>query len=687
MEYRRFVAYIYEYVNGRKQKNAGFAKLESRNGLLRMQVSLQKIPREEETLSIYGFVREGDWLPGIFLGQCSVRAGSGTLRLATPAAQVGGSRYSFGELCGLWAEGSSGRKYITVFDDEGVDTTKLVPELPGEKEAESGAGDVVEEVPEIEARAGERTEVEVAAEKSEIGSEADVGEEAEVVSKVERRDIEAKVGAGEKVEAMSEAEKTRTEIEAEAKEKTVAIAEVKKPGIETETDARDKTVAALEAEKPETAAKVGAGKKAEAVSKVEKPDIEAKVDAGEEVGAMSEMEKPGTETEANAREKTVTIAEVKKPGTETETNAGEKTGASLEVEKPEIKAEADAPQKAGAALGAEKSDTKSEADVGKKTGAVLETEKPDTETEANVGKRTGAVLEAEKPDTKIEIDAREKAEAVLDVEKPNTETNAGGTEKMEVASGAEHMPEPEAGQGEPGVRAAEAKVEPDQAKGALKELETEVESVQPTSETRAPGAEKSSEQAQNDTEWNYRNASETEKRNQTTEWNSQNTSKAEKRNQTAPHAEIHKKNRPETMPPNGRMRAQEAACMPCRCPYMRSAPTQLDRKWQFMRTRFPHFQPFSGNEVVACLQITPRELPCIFQGYSRRANNSFLMHGFSQYRHLLFGRLREGGYILGVPGIFESQEMMMANMFGFPEFREAEGNRCGRRFGYWCRRI
>lgn len=32
-DYHRFVAYIYEYVNGKKMQNTGFAKIELRNAL------------------------------------------------------------------------------------------------------------------------------------------------------------------------------------------------------------------------------------------------------------------------------------------------------------------------------------------------------------------------------------------------------------------------------------------------------------------------------------------------------------------------------------------------------------------------------------------------------------------------------------------------------------------------------
>ena len=37
-DYSRFITYIYEYVNGIKQYNAGFTKVEVRNGICKLQL-------------------------------------------------------------------------------------------------------------------------------------------------------------------------------------------------------------------------------------------------------------------------------------------------------------------------------------------------------------------------------------------------------------------------------------------------------------------------------------------------------------------------------------------------------------------------------------------------------------------------------------------------------------------------
>lgn len=79
----------------------------------------------------------------------------------------------------------------------------------------------------------------------------------------------------------------------------------------------------------------------------------------------------------------------------------------------------------------------------------------------------------------------------------------------------------------------------------------------------------------------------------------------------------------------------------------------------------------------------------------RLANNSFLLHGYYNYHHLLY--IEDDGQIwIGVPGIFHEKEKMAANAFGFLEFRRLtdmeielseEEKNTYEDFGYWCRKI
>lgn len=56
-------------------------------------------------------------------------------------------------------------------------------------------------------------------------------------------------------------------------------------------------------------------------------------------------------------------------------------------------------------------------------------------------------------------------------------------------------------------------------------------------------------------------------------------------------------------------------------------------------------------------------------------NNSFLIHGFFNYHHLMVKKVTENSktkYYLGVPGVYDKPERMMALLFGFPEFEAGQ---------------
>ena len=101
------------------------------------------------------------------------------------------------------------------------------------------------------------------------------------------------------------------------------------------------------------------------------------------------------------------------------------------------------------------------------------------------------------------------------------------------------------------------------------------------------------------------------------------------------------------------------------------------------------FIPFSDEEITDCQKVTPADLRILGRRDRGLMNNNFLRYGVKNYGHLLIGKRKEDGrYILGVPGIYERQESLMANMFGFPYFKECAGSRERRgRFGYWYRLI
>lgn len=103
--------------------------------------------------------------------------------------------------------------------------------------------------------------------------------------------------------------------------------------------------------------------------------------------------------------------------------------------------------------------------------------------------------------------------------------------------------------------------------------------------------------------------------------------------------------------------------------------------------RRERFEPFQDDEIVNCVQIMPCDIVRLQQEQWQVGRSSFLQHGYYQYRHLLLGTMRDGRYILGVPGMRNPQEKYMAEMFGFPHFKTSKICSCGRAFGYWYKEL
>lgn len=102
---------------------------------------------------------------------------------------------------------------------------------------------------------------------------------------------------------------------------------------------------------------------------------------------------------------------------------------------------------------------------------------------------------------------------------------------------------------------------------------------------------------------------------------------------------------------------------------------------------YPRMYPFEDNEIAWCVRIEPQDIGLFPVEAWLLGNNSFLLHGYYSYRHLIFARINDKNgfnYILGVPGIYHNREKFMAKMFGFENFKcvKRKTQRTGE-FGYW----
>lgn len=111
---------------------------------------------------------------------------------------------------------------------------------------------------------------------------------------------------------------------------------------------------------------------------------------------------------------------------------------------------------------------------------------------------------------------------------------------------------------------------------------------------------------------------------------------------------------------------------------------QWMQTWRHMLRTYPVLNQFQDKSVLG-VRIEIKDVRMLPEKYWSIINNSFLLHGFFNYRYLAFGRIGQKWFI-GVPGIYQNQEHVMASVFGFPDFlARIEKTGQGEQPGYWYR--
>lgn len=110
--------------------------------------------------------------------------------------------------------------------------------------------------------------------------------------------------------------------------------------------------------------------------------------------------------------------------------------------------------------------------------------------------------------------------------------------------------------------------------------------------------------------------------------------------------------------------------------------------WNRLRAAYPKVTAFECADGCEILVIKPQDIGLLPRENWLYGNNSFLLHGYYNYRYLILARLgkpgERGRYILGVPGHYGNNEKYMAAMFGFDRFvRSTRQPPRDSRFGYW----
>lgn len=123
----------------------------------------------------------------------------------------------------------------------------------------------------------------------------------------------------------------------------------------------------------------------------------------------------------------------------------------------------------------------------------------------------------------------------------------------------------------------------------------------------------------------------------------------------------------------------------------RADSTQPD-PFEKLFMRADYIDVFDDDYFYDCIEVSPEKLKSLNQKEIDITGNSFLLHGYYNFRHILFGRVRDNldntKYFIGVPGMYCNRERYMASMFGFNNFKKSHrSDYANPYFGYWYQEI
>lgn len=123
----------------------------------------------------------------------------------------------------------------------------------------------------------------------------------------------------------------------------------------------------------------------------------------------------------------------------------------------------------------------------------------------------------------------------------------------------------------------------------------------------------------------------------------------------------------------------------------RAAATQPN-PYEKLFVRADYVDVFDDDYFYDCIETSPEKLKNLNLNEPDIAGNSFLLHGYYNFRHILFGRVRDNldntQYFIGVPGMYCNRERYMASMFGFNNFKKSHrSDYANPYFGYWYQEI
>ncbi len=183
----------------------------------------------------------------------------------------------------------------------------------------------------------------------------------------------------------------------------------------------------------------------------------------------------------------------------------------------------------------------------------------------------------------------------------------------------------------------------------------------------------------------------------------QTESTAEKAERPQTHPEGQQESRPESVMQHEReerpVRQSDSintagngtAVKPSRSQRKRQTPhmeSMSEDKWQQLQKIYPHIRPFQDKREY--LSLRPEDFVILHSSAYRLVQNSFLLHGYFNYDHLILACMQQRGedqFYIGVPGNFFEKEKQVAIMYGFESFECRQEPAGEGEFGYYMIRV
>ena len=107
MSYKRFISYIYSYEKGIKSKNSGFARVEVRDNLCKINISLRIdnvliSDTEDNSVGIYLYQQEKDQIKKILIGRVKIEKSASSFRGEFAANNIMNSGISVDYVSGIF---------------------------------------------------------------------------------------------------------------------------------------------------------------------------------------------------------------------------------------------------------------------------------------------------------------------------------------------------------------------------------------------------------------------------------------------------------------------------------------------------------------------------------------------------------------------------------------------------------